>query len=96
MKEPRLQCAVVGIGHIGKRHVSIINAHPDFQLKSVCDLKFEATSNHEGVNYYQEYTQMLEKETHINIKFKVTTTILKLKRQTLMLDAVSIHQIQLL
>ena len=35
----KIKFAVVGCGHIGKRHASMIVGNPDFELVALCDIK---------------------------------------------------------
>ena len=35
----KIRFAVVGCGHIGKRHASIIKANSDFELVALCDIR---------------------------------------------------------
>jgi len=40
---PKIRFAVVGCGHIGKRHRSMIKANNDFDLVALCDIKTKAS-----------------------------------------------------
>ena len=35
----KIRFAVIGCGHIGKRHASMIVGNPDFELVALCDIK---------------------------------------------------------
>ena len=35
----KIKFSVVGCGHIGKRHVSMILGNPNFELVALCDVK---------------------------------------------------------
>lgn len=37
----KIKFAVIGCGHIGKRHASMIQGNKDFQLVALCDVKFK-------------------------------------------------------
>ncbi|MGB7394950.1 MAG: Gfo/Idh/MocA family oxidoreductase, partial [Pricia sp.] len=56
---------VVGIGHIGKRHVSVIHNEPDAQLVAVCDTDTEKMRRDaiiaNEVATYTDFDEMLEK-----------------------------------
>ncbi|MGB6152092.1 MAG: Gfo/Idh/MocA family oxidoreductase [Pricia sp.] len=63
MEKDTLKFAVVGCGHIGKRHVSVISAEADAQLVAVCDtdsekLGIEAVTA-SGAKTYTDFQQML-------------------------------------
>ncbi len=34
----KIKCAVVGCGHIGKRHAEVISSHPETELVALCDI----------------------------------------------------------
>jgi len=38
MSEPIITFSVVGLGHIGKRHIEILRGHPQCELVSACDI----------------------------------------------------------
>jgi predicted dehydrogenase len=62
MQSGKLQCGVVGMGHIGKRHAAMIDAHPECNLQAVCDLYFEERRNVSGVEQYPNFSDMIENE----------------------------------
>jgi predicted dehydrogenase len=54
--------AVIGFGHIGKRHATIINEYPDAQLIAVVDVNTEAAAHAlypKGVPFYTSFEAML-------------------------------------
>jgi predicted dehydrogenase len=59
----KLRFAVVGCGHIGKRHVQVISADPTAQLVAVCDIdpeKFKLPAIEEnGTKTFGDYAEML-------------------------------------
>ncbi len=59
----KINFAIVGLGHIGKRHASMIRNNPEAELCAVCDVRpAEETGWVDGrVPYYQDYEEMLEK-----------------------------------
>lgn len=36
---PKIRFAVIGCGHIGRRHAVVINGHPDCELVALCDIR---------------------------------------------------------
>ena len=38
-KQPKIKFAIVGMGHIGKRHMQMIRQNPQAELVAVCDVK---------------------------------------------------------
>ena len=77
----KLKCGVVGMGHIGKRHASIIETHPDFELKAVCDIKYERDSTARNVRRYIDFANFIQHEdldmlsvcvpNHLHIPFSI-------------------------
>jgi len=60
-----LKAAVIGLGKMGLSHHSIINAHPEIQLKSVCDTSgyiLDVLSKYTGIRTYTDYKKMLSDE----------------------------------
>ncbi|MEZ4791408.1 MAG: Gfo/Idh/MocA family oxidoreductase [Flavobacteriales bacterium] len=53
--------AVVGCGHIGKRHAEMIQRHPECELVALCDVRpqEETAVTAEGVPYFQDMATML-------------------------------------
>ena len=39
MKENKIKFAVVGCGHIGKRHAEMVTRDPDAELVALCDIR---------------------------------------------------------
>ncbi|MCC6542857.1 MAG: Gfo/Idh/MocA family oxidoreductase [Flavobacteriales bacterium] len=56
-----IRFAVVGCGHIGKRHAEMIHRHPDCELVALCDVRPQAEAGiaFEGVPYFQDMEAML-------------------------------------
>src|SRR6187402_3034757 len=68
MKENLIRFAVVGFGHIGKRHAAMISQNPECELVAVCDVaskKFEDSPY--KVNFYSELCELLKKEHEIDV-----------------------------
>ena len=70
MKNEKLRFAVVGCGHIGKRHVSVICNEDDAQLVAVCDIATEKMQLENivknGIATFTDYDRML-KESDFDI-----------------------------
>lgn len=69
ISEKKIRFAVVGQGHIGKRHAEMILRNPDTELAAVCDTRTEkeCKTSYEGVNHYQSIDEMLKKETNLDV-----------------------------
>jgi scyllo-inositol 2-dehydrogenase (NADP+) len=71
-----IRVGIVGLGKMGLSHQSMINAHPDAQLVSVCDSAayvLDVISKYTGVNTYTDYRTMLAKE-QLDCLFVATPT----------------------
>jgi scyllo-inositol 2-dehydrogenase (NADP+) len=61
-----LRAAIVGLGKMGLSHQSMVNAHPEIELISVCDTSaylLEVLSKYTGVKVYSDYKKMMSEET---------------------------------
>jgi len=60
----KLKFAVVGCGHIGKRHIQVIDDNENAELIAVCDIERNQLSGIEeflkDIDYFQDYEQMLK------------------------------------
>ena len=68
MKEKKIRFAVVGFGHIGKRHAAMIFQNPECELVAVSDVdakKFEGSSYQ--VNFYSDLCELLKNEKDIDV-----------------------------
>jgi len=67
--EKKIRFAVVGQGHIGKRHAEMILRNPQAELVAVCDvLPQEACKvSHTEVPFYQSFDEMLEAITNVDV-----------------------------
>src|SRR5262245_52665719 len=69
MKKPKL--AIVGIGHLGSRHLKILSElNEKADLVAVCDLKEERTerlARHYNVPFYENYKDLAGKVDGVNI-----------------------------
>ncbi|WP_016778741.1 Gfo/Idh/MocA family protein [Anaerophaga thermohalophila] len=61
MTTGKVKFAIVGMGHIGKRHAKMIEDNPDAELIAVCDVRppEETGWNNAGVPYFSDFTEML-------------------------------------
>src|SRR3954447_27074781 len=57
-----LKVAVIGLGDISKIHIPAIQANPNAELVAVCDINESLKDTVSGVNFYNDYHEMLEKE----------------------------------
>ena len=60
-----LRAGIIGLGKMGLSHQSIVNVHPDIQLKAVCDTSgyvLDVLSKYTGVKTYTNYEKMLAEE----------------------------------
>ncbi|MGQ1889272.1 Gfo/Idh/MocA family protein [Thermophagus sp. OGC60D27] len=61
--------AIVGLGHIGKRHAKMIEDNPEAELCAVCDIRAPEETGWENPNipYYRDFSEMLKdnKECHV-------------------------------
>jgi len=63
MGREQINFAVIGYGHIGKRHAEMIRSHSRCQLVSVCDVKPELEAHareHHGVSLFTDAAAMFE------------------------------------
>ena len=68
----KIKFAVVGAGHIGKRHAEMIISNPESQLTSVCDIDPEREKEIKsyGVPFYSSINDLL-KNTGEKTKYKI-------------------------
>src|SRR6202050_1025586 len=60
-----LRAAIIGLGKMGLSHQSMVNAHPEIKLTSVCDTSdyvLDVLSKYTGVKTYADYKKMLAEE----------------------------------
>jgi UDP-N-acetyl-2-amino-2-deoxyglucuronate dehydrogenase len=67
--EKKIRFAVIGQGHIGKRHAEMIRRNPNCELIAVCDtLTKEETGNHSiAEKYYMSVAEMLTDNAEIDV-----------------------------
>ena len=64
-----IRFAVVGLGHIGKRHVEVIQNNPDAELVALCDVRsLESLGIDDfGVPFFHSIDEMLESNVPIDV-----------------------------
>ena len=65
----RIRFAVVGCGHIGKRHAEMVKRHPEAELAALCDIRPAAETGIEGfgVPVFQDLDTMLREVPGIDV-----------------------------
>lgn len=69
LSENKIQFAVIGQGHIGKRHAEVILQNPHAELAAVCDIRTpeECKAVYPGVPFYRSIDELLEKEKNLDV-----------------------------
>ncbi len=69
MSEAKIKFAVVGSGHIGKRHAEMIRRNPEAQLVAMCDIKPKETIGLQDleVPFYSSMEEMLNAGLEIDV-----------------------------
>lgn len=64
-----IKFAVIGQGHIGKRHAEMIRRNPDSELVAVCDVLSQAETKLENIEeqYFTSYDELLEKCPDVDV-----------------------------
>jgi scyllo-inositol 2-dehydrogenase (NADP+) len=60
-----IRAGIIGLGKMGLSHQSMVNAHPEIDLKAVCDTSsyvLDVLSKYTGVATYSDYRRMLADE----------------------------------
>lgn len=67
--EKKIRFAVVGQGHIGKRHAEMILQNPQSELAAVCDIRSaeDCKTSYQGIPFYASIDELLEKETNLDV-----------------------------
>ncbi|HPQ58542.1 MAG TPA: Gfo/Idh/MocA family oxidoreductase [Flavobacteriales bacterium] len=68
-QEHTVKFAVVGCGHIGKRHAEMVRRHPEAELVALCDVRTQQETGTEGyeVPYFNDLEQMLNEVRGIDV-----------------------------
>jgi len=69
MSEEKIKFAVIGCGHIGKRHAEMIRRHPEADLVALIDVKnpAELDIEHFGVPFFNSIEEMMENGTQVDV-----------------------------
>lgn len=69
LSENKIRFAVVGQGHIGKRHAEVILQNPQAELVAVCDIRTpeECKAAWTDVPFYHSIDELLEKEKDLDV-----------------------------
>ena len=67
--EKIIRFAVIGQGHIGKRHSEMVLRNPQTELVAVCDILSpeECKTSYNGIPFYPSIDELLEKETSLDV-----------------------------
>lgn len=65
----KIKFAVIGQGHIGKRHAEMIRRNPDCELVAVCDIKTKEELDITNISeaFYHDADEMLKKHPEIEV-----------------------------
>jgi UDP-N-acetyl-2-amino-2-deoxyglucuronate dehydrogenase len=70
MKNSKVKFAVIGCGHIGKRHANMIANNENCELVALCDTKSKeelSLENYKNVMFFQSYSDLLKSNIEIDI-----------------------------
>jgi len=69
LSEKKIRFAIVGQGHIGKRHAEMILRNPQAELAAVCDIRSaeECKTSYSGIPFYRSIEVLLENETGLDV-----------------------------
>ncbi|MFW5889810.1 MAG: Gfo/Idh/MocA family protein [Marinilabiliaceae bacterium] len=61
MSHKKIKFAIVGLGHIGKRHAAVIDENPGAEICGVCDVRSadETGWNRKEIPYFTDFSRML-------------------------------------
>jgi UDP-N-acetyl-2-amino-2-deoxyglucuronate dehydrogenase len=65
----KIRFAVIGCGHIGKRHASMIVGNPDFELVALCDIKKKeelGLENFEKISFFHSIEELIQSGIEID------------------------------
>lgn len=66
----KIKIAVVGCGHIGKRHAAIINQHPETELVALVDIKNKSElelSAYSNIPFFNSLETFLAEHTYVDV-----------------------------
>ena len=69
MEKDKIKFGVIGCGHIGKRHATMVLNNSDCELVSLCDERHAAETKTEAYNvaYFNELDQMLKQGPEFDV-----------------------------
>lgn len=69
MKGERINFAVIGCGHIGNRHIAMIQENSECNLLALCDIRDKKETGHENTEgaYFTDYKKMLSAIPEIDV-----------------------------
>lgn len=69
ISDKKIRFAVIGQGHIGKRHAEMIIRNPQSELVAVCDIRSAEACKvaYEGVNFYSSIDELLDQENELDV-----------------------------
>lgn len=85
----KIRFAVVGCGHIGKRHMEMIHQNPGAELVAVCDIEDQNNLNIDPkhkINFYKSVEELLSNEKNIDVACICTPNGLHAIQSKLFLD----------
>lgn len=62
-----IRFAVVGLGHIGKRHAAIIQQMEQAELVAVCDVREELSGEYPDLPFFGQLAELLEKSPDVDV-----------------------------
>lgn len=86
--DQKIHFAVIGCGHIGKRHATMVSRNPDCGLTAICDINADQMSELKDFNVpvYTDPVQMLQAHPEIDIVSVCTPNGLHAQHALLALD----------
>ena len=80
MKENKIKFAVIGAGHIGKRHAEMISRNKESELVAFCDVKREEDLNisHFNVPLYNSVEHLLDNHLDVDVVVHVLERFVQL------------------
>ena len=84
----KIKFAIVGCGHIGKRHAEMIQGNNEAELVALCDIRNKSDLNIEkyNVNFYQSIENLLNTDLDIDVINICTPNGLHSDQASLVLD----------
>ena len=84
-----IKFAVIGCGHIGKRHMEMIHQNPGAELVAICDIENKESLGIDikhDVKFYQSIEELVKTEEHIDVACICTPNGLHASQSLLFLD----------